>query len=161
MNLSIFHFGPVSIILRISFENLNMVSQQHRARANYMDMQCQTVLALHWYQKQNTRDSSRKSVNVTLQWPVNFFLFFFIMLKLSVLVGPLSAFQPFINFPLSLGYIRKLALGSLWGNYFTPGFCMQPTYDAQKNQTFTDTAPSEYQFMPRYHLRRLSYIKHI
>ena len=47
--------------------------------------------------------------------------------KLPVLVGPLSAIQPFnhpltFNFSWSLGYIRKLAFGSPWGNYFTPGF---------------------------------------
>ena len=35
-----------------------------------------------------------------------------------------SAVQPSfdVNFPLSSIYIRKLAFGSPWGNYFTPGF---------------------------------------
>ena len=39
-----------------------------------------------------------------------------------MLVGPLLAIQPpfDINFPWSLGYIRKLVFGSPWGNYFTP-----------------------------------------
>ena len=39
------------------------------------------------------------------------------------LVGPFSAIQPPIdsNFFLLLGYIRKLAIGSPLGNYFTPG----------------------------------------
>ena len=52
-------------------------------------------------------------------------------LKLPVLVGPLSAIQPFshlltCNLPWSLGYIRKLEFVSPWENYFTPGFmCSQ------------------------------------
>ena len=54
-------------------------------------------------------------------------------LKLSVLVRSLSVIQPFnhpltFNFPKSLGYIRKLAFRSLWGNYFTLGFvCIHKT----------------------------------
>ena len=45
------------------------------------------------------------------------------------MIGP--RIQPFshpltFNFPWSLGYIRKLAFGSPWGSYFTPGFvCSQ------------------------------------
>ena len=46
-----------------------------------------------------------------------------IKLKLPDLVRPLATIQPFIyplkfNFPWSLGYIRKLAFRSPWGNYF-------------------------------------------
>ena len=68
--------------------------------------------------------------------------------KLPVLVGPLLAIQSFshpltFNFPWSLGYTRKLEFESPWGNYFT-----QPTYDAQKYQTCTDTTLSWYQFTP-------------
>ena len=47
------------------------------------------------------------------------------------------------NFPWSFDYIRKLAFGSPWGNYFTPGF-VQPTYGAQEYQTCTGTALSQY-----------------
>ena len=44
--------------------------------------------------------------------------------------------QPFshnltFNFPWSLGYIRKLAFGCPWGNYFTPSFVCT-TYGAQE-----------------------------
>ena len=55
--------------------------------------------------------------------------------KLPVLLGPLSAIQPFshtliFNLPWSLGYmyITKLAFWSPWENYFTPVFlCSQHT----------------------------------
>ena len=68
-------------------------------------------------------------------------------LKLLVLVGPLSAIQPFnhpltFNFPWSLGYIRKLAFGSPWGNYFTPGFvCSQHT--VPRNIKLAQKQPSQ------------------
>ena len=54
-----------------------------------------------------------------------------------------SAFQPpfDINFPWSLGYIRKLVFGSPWGNYFTPSFvCSQHT--VPRNIELTQTSPS-------------------
>ena len=44
-----------------------------------------------------------------------------------------------INFSWSLSYIRKLAVMSHWGYYFTP-FYAQPTCGAQEYQTCTDTA---------------------
>ena len=51
-----------------------------------------------------------------------------------------------INFPWSLGFIRKLAFGSCWGNYFTPGFVCSQHKGVQKYQTYTDIALSGYQF---------------
>ena len=48
-----------------------------------------------------------------------------------------------INFPWLLGYIKKLAFGSSWGNYFTTGFVCTQEY-----QTYTDTALQGYQFTP-------------
>ena len=49
-------------------------------------------------------------------------------IKILVLIGPLSVIQPFshpltFNFPWSLGYIRKLAFGSRWGNYLDNRYC--------------------------------------
>ena len=55
-----------------------------------------------------------------------------------------SAVQPLfnINFPWSLDYIRKLAFGSSWGNYFTPGFvCSQHT--APRNTQLVQAQPSQ------------------
>ena len=70
------------------------------------------------------------------------------------MVVVLSAIHPFnhpltLNFPWSLGYIRKLALGSLWGQLYYSRFCVQTTYGAHEFQTCTDTALSGYQFTPR------------
>ena len=60
---------------------------------------------------------------------MNFNLYQGKMLKLPVQAGLLSAIQPpfnTFNFHWSLGYIRKLAFGSCWGNYFSPSFvCSQ------------------------------------
>ena len=71
-----------------------------------------------------------------------------LLLKLSVLIGSLSAIQPFchpltFNFPWSLGYVR-VSMGKL----FHSQFCVQPTYGAQEYQTDKDTALSGYQFTP-------------
>ena len=68
--------------------------------------------------------------------------------NVQVLIGPLSAIQPFshpltFNFPWSLGFIRKLAFGSPWGNYFTTGFvCIQHT--APKNIKLPSKYRSDY-----------------
>ena len=67
--------------------------------------------------------------------------------KLPVLVGPLLAIQLFshqltLNFPWSLSYIRKLAFGSPWGNYFTPGF-VYSLHTAPWNIKFAQTPPSQ------------------
>ena len=48
--------------------------------------------------------------------------------RLKFWYGRFPAIQPFrysliLISPWSLGYIRKLAVGSPWGNYFTPGLC--------------------------------------
>ena len=68
-----------------------------------------------------------------------------VKLKLPVLVGPISAIQP-VNHPMKLtfpGCIKKLALGSPWGNYFTPGVVRSQHTEYQK---CTDIALSGYQF---------------
>ena len=70
-----------------------------------------------------------------------------VKLKLPVLVRPLSAIQPFshpltFNLPWSLGYIRKLAFWSPWGNYFNPGFlCRQQK--ASRNIKLAQIQPSQ------------------
>ena len=70
-----------------------------------------------------------------------------INIQLPVLVRPLSAIQSFshpltFNFSLSLGYMRKLALRSPRGNYFTSGFvCSQHT--APRNIRLTQSPPSQ------------------
>ena len=50
------------------------------------------------------------------------------------------------DFSWSLGYFRKLAFWSPWGNYFTPGFCAANI--RRPGITCTDTALSGYQFIP-------------
>ena len=74
--------------------------------------------------------------------------------------GSYSAFQPPFdpfNFPWSLGYIRKLAFGSPWGNYFTPGFvCSQHT--APRNIKLAQTQPSQ---STSSHLGRVETLKFI
>ena len=60
------------------------------------------------------------------------------MLKLPVLVGPLATIQPYINFPWSLGYLRKLAFGSSRGNYFTHDFVWKQ-HTAPRNITVDQT----------------------
>ena len=58
------------------------------------------------------------------------------MVKLIVLHAYLT-----FNFPWLLGYIRKLAFGTPWGNYFTPGFvCSQ--YKAPRNIKLSQTKTS-------------------
>ena len=54
-----------------------------------------------------------------------------------------SAVQPSIDINLTwwLGYIRKLAFGSPWGNYFTPGF-VYSQHTAPKNNKLAQTPPS-------------------
>ena len=71
-----------------------------------------------------------------------------IIKKLPVLVGPLSAIQPFshpltLNFPWSLGYIKKLAFGS---PYSLPVLCAA---NMLEYLNCTDTALSGYQFTPQ------------
>ena len=74
--------------------------------------------------------------------------------KLPILVGPLSAIQPFrhpltFKFPWPLGYIRRLAFGSPWGSYFTPGFvCSQHTAPRNIKLAQCHIALSRYQFTP-------------
>ena len=73
-----------------------------------------------------------------------------VKLKLPVLLGLPSTIQSFshpltFNFLWSLGYFRKLAFGSPWGNISLP-VCVQQIYGAQEYQTCTETALSGYQF---------------
>ena len=51
-----------------------------------------------------------------------------------------------INFPWSLVYIRKIAFGSPYRNYFTLGFVGE--YGTQEWHTCTDTALSGYHLTP-------------
>ena len=65
--------------------------------------------------------------------------------KLLVLVGSLTAFQPYshpltFNFSWSLGYIKKLVFGSPFGNYFTPGF-VRSQHTAPRNIKHAQTLP--------------------
>ena len=85
---------------------------------------------------------------------ITYIFYFLAMIKVTSfgrVIFSYSAIQPsfVINFPWSLGYIRKLVFGSPpWGKLIHSRLCVQPTYDALLYQTCTDTALSGYQFTP-------------
>ena len=65
------------------------------------------------------------------------------------MVGPLSAVQPpfDINFPWSMGYIKKVVF-RFPGETISLPVCVKPAYGTHEYQTLTDTALSWYLFTP-------------